>query len=89
MAQQSLFKNKTIRASEIAQYDYCAMSWWLQRLGHKPSSPLLEKGKQVHVELGRTLDTIEKEKNWSVWCGITGGILLVVSLLILGGVIGW
>jgi hypothetical protein len=45
-----------ISASEIGQYHYCSLAWYLQKCGYEPISPFLETGKQKHEALGRLMD---------------------------------
>ena len=40
-----LIKNRSVlTASEIGQYHYCPVSWFLQKEGFEPQSPHLQKG---------------------------------------------
>ena len=62
MVKERNFRSSTvIRASEIGQYSYCSMSWYLQRCGFKPDSPMLDVGKKAHVDLGNTINSIQNE----------------------------
>jgi hypothetical protein len=45
-----------INASEIGQYQYCSISWFLQKYGYKPRTPMLTIGLQKHNELGKIID---------------------------------
>lgn len=82
-------KTMILSASEIGQYSYCALSWYLQRLGYHPDSAALYKGKKMHYELGNTLDTIQKEtkKAWRYFLYSIVLILLVCLLLLVAEVI--
>ena len=39
-------KSDIIRASEIGQYQYCSISWKLQKNGYRPNSLYLNKGRK-------------------------------------------
>jgi hypothetical protein len=72
----------TISASEIGQYHYCSMSWYLQKCGYEPRSEMLEVGKQKHVELGRTIDNVQSSIRKSRLCKISAVLLLLISFLV-------
>jgi hypothetical protein len=62
MKQQNKQQSKTskiIRSSEIAQYLYCSMAWYLQRCGYQPDSIKLDEGTQKHISFGNSIDTIQ------------------------------
>lgn len=74
---------KIIRASEIGQYHYCSISWYLQRCGYKPKSKNLEFGQEQHKQVGDTLDYINKGLIKSKIIALLGYIILLISLLII------
>jgi len=78
----SFRKNEIISASEIGQYTYCSIAWFLQRCGYKPDSPLLESGKKNHIYFGEKIDTIQNKLSVSKRL-ITGGILLLITAIFL------
>ncbi|MEM0466566.1 MAG: hypothetical protein QXL17_07075 [Candidatus Thermoplasmatota archaeon] len=49
-----------ITASEIAQYAYCPMAWYLKKCGYKPTSVSLEQGKKIHASLEDTIFTVRE-----------------------------
>ena len=71
-----------IRASEIGQYHYCPVSWYLQKCGYEPKSPYLETGKKKHKELGFTIDYVNVKNNRSRKYAILGYLCLLVGILI-------
>ena len=82
MGKQTTLKTKdVINASEIGQYAYCSVSWYLQRCGHKPDSPLLEIGKKAHINLGNTIDTIQRDIRHSKLFAIIGYLLLFFAII--------
>jgi len=71
-----------ISASEIGQYHYCSMSWYLQKCGYKQRSEMLDIGTQKHVELGQTIDNIQSNIRKSRLCKITAVLLLLIAFLV-------
>ncbi len=67
---------KTIRASEVGEYVYCARAWWMRReLGLEPAgSERRELGTALHSRHGRTV--------------VFSGTLFVVGVLLLIVAIG-
>ncbi len=51
-----------ITASEISQYSYCPIAWYLARCGIKPESPGLEKGTNEHIKVGRKLSQVQNQE---------------------------
>jgi hypothetical protein len=75
-------KDYIINASEIAQYRYCSISWYLHRSGVKTKSNLIKQGINKHREFGIILNKINRNSNRSLFYRITGIILLLLSILI-------
>ncbi|OGO72765.1 MAG: hypothetical protein A2Z49_11880 [Chloroflexi bacterium RBG_19FT_COMBO_56_12] len=47
---------KTIRASEISAYVYCARAWWYQQQGVESENQAdLAAGTEIHSQHGRTI----------------------------------
>ncbi len=78
-----------INASEIGQYRYCSVGWFLQRCGFKPESESLKLGEKKHIKLGENIDRVERQESHSYLFRIVGYFLLVIGflLIILNGVI--
>jgi hypothetical protein len=74
-------KKPIISASEIGQFHYCSISWYLQRCGYKPKSESIERGYEQHKKLGVTLDHVNKSLKKSKIIALLGFILLFLSLL--------
>ncbi|EJG08105.1 hypothetical protein Metli_2164 [Methanofollis liminatans DSM 4140] len=72
-----------ISASEIAEYSYCAASWHFERNGRSTTSPSIERGNLKHAEVGRTLTTVEQERQIFWLLTILGYGLLALALIIL------
>ena len=76
-------KNFLINASEIGQYQYCSVSWYLQKCGYEPISPKLQQGTKSHTQLGFIIDDITyKTKAIKVLKNI-GFLFLAISIIIL------
>jgi len=76
-------RDDVISASEIGQYLFCPMSWYLQRCGYKPRSELLSAGKIKHVELGNVMYYTQKGVKKSRVLAFTGYFLLALAVLFL------
>ena len=74
-------RNDVISASEIGQYVYCSLSWYLQRCGYKPDSPSLAVGKEAHVDLGRTIDAVRYDIRRSKYLKVIGYLLLICAVI--------
>jgi hypothetical protein len=72
---------KVISASEIGQYNYCSVAWFLQRCGCEPSSKYLDAGVKAHIELGTILDYTKQNTTKSKILSYIGYILLIIGLL--------
>jgi len=74
--------NKIICASEIGQYSYCSISWYLQKCGYKPISPSIESGKENHFNMGKRINKIQNKINISKILAVVGFLFLFVSIII-------
>lgn len=72
-------KGNLISASEIGQYGYCSISWYLHRKGCKPKSVSLEKGKKEHRRLGEVIEKSEKSYTYSRLLAVIGYILFLIG----------
>jgi hypothetical protein len=79
--QDQINRNDVISASEISQYSYCSIAWYLQRCGYKPYSPLLKVGKKTHVDLGITIHNIKNEMKRSRRFAILGYLFLITAII--------
>ena len=75
-------KNSVISASEIGQFSYCSIAWFLQKQGFKPDSDLLQIGKKKHFEIGNLINNAEKNLLKSKILAWIGYIILFFSILI-------
>ncbi|MFO7678086.1 MAG: hypothetical protein R6V50_06890 [Thermoplasmatota archaeon] len=73
-------QSKLIRSSEINQYLYCPMAWYLQRCGYQPESVVLNEGVKKHVDLGENIDTIQTQIRHSYLYALLSIILFVIVI---------
>jgi hypothetical protein len=78
-----LRKKPIISASEIGQYTFCSLSWYLQKCGYPPQSHRLLSGKQAHIRLGRTLDVIQEQHMFAKKILLVGWLCFIVASFIL------
>jgi len=74
--------NDIINASEIGQFNYCSIAWFLQRSGYKPLSKHLDNGIKVHENLGKIMDYTNFGTLKSKLLSYIGFILLIIGILI-------
>lgn len=81
--QQASLSKDIISASEIGQYHYCSVAWYLQKCGYKPDSKLLDIGTKKHIQYGDIIDETELDIKRSKLFTTAGYLLLTISILIL------
>ncbi|UCH71684.1 MAG: hypothetical protein JSW62_04610 [Thermoplasmatales archaeon] len=77
-----LNNSQIIRASEIGQYHYCSVAWYLQKCGYEPKSPKLEIGRKKHEKLGITIDHVNANIKRYRALAILGYLFLTAGVLI-------
>jgi CRISPR/Cas system-associated exonuclease Cas4 (RecB family) len=67
-----------VRASELAQYAYCARAWWLQRVkGFQPENvAALDQGLALHHAHGRSVAATSHWRRWAY------GLLAIAALCV-------
>jgi len=75
-------KSDVLNASEIGQYQFCSMAWYLQRQGYEPISPLLDVGTEKHMLLGKAVDQVQSDTRWSKVLLTIGCLLMIMVFLI-------
>lgn len=84
MQDKKRFSSKeVISASEIGQYHFCSMSWYLQKMGYKPVSTSLKTGIVKHNKHAKILSRSKRVNQLSIAAAITGYLILFLSLLFL------
>ena len=77
-----------IRASEIAEYYFCPVAWFLYRQGYKPEEKIFENGYRKHVKLGETIDKVDRQIKAAVILEVIGiFLILTAGILILGEIL--
>lgn len=80
---QNLFKSsEIISASEIGQYQFCSISWFLQKCGYKPESPMLNIGLNKHTKLGEIIDFTQSNIKKSKLLSYIGYLILITAVII-------
>ena len=77
------YEKPILFASEIGQYGYCPVSWYLQKCGYKPESLLLRRGVKKHRSYGKKLEKVKKQEMATRFVFIVGIFGLLISLILL------
>ncbi len=77
-------KRDFITASEISQYAYCPIAWYLERCGSTPESPDIERGKYEHNVAGKRLMRIQSQENSLRLVRLLEYLMLIGALLAFG-----
>lgn len=73
---------KTLRASEIGSWLYCARAWWYQRQGVESSNQaLLNSGTDSHHQHGRRVLSSSLTR-FLGWFALLAGIALLTAYLL-------
>jgi hypothetical protein len=88
---QNLSKNtEIISASEIGQYQFCSISWFLQKCGYKPVSSMIDSGLKKHIKLGEMIEFTNANIKKSKLISYIGYLILIIAVIIfLIEVISW
>ncbi len=76
-------KNQIINASEISQYHYCSISWYLQKMGYKPKSEEINIGRIKHEKLGYIMDKTKIYRRNSLLLRVISYSMLFIAILII------
>lgn len=84
-------KDRLFSASELGQYTFCSVSWYLKRQGHhSPPSKKKSYGMMVHDEIGKKMLRSQWLIRFSYILIVSGSVLfLIVVLAIWLNIIGW
>ena len=76
---------KVIRASEVAQYEYCARAWWLGRVrGYKPSNvEEMALGEEEHERHGREVMRVRRRERLAYFLLALAALIGLALLLII------
>jgi hypothetical protein len=75
---------KAISASEISQYVYCPVSWYLKRCGVEPQSFGLKRGIDAHEKAGSRLILLERRKRAASMFRLLGYFSAIAAILLTG-----
>ncbi len=73
--------SEIISASELGQFNYCSVSWYLQKSGYKPISPKIEIGKNKHKKIGNIIDKTQVNQKRVKNLLIIGYLFLIFGIL--------
>ena len=48
--------SQIISSSEIGQFNYCSIAWYLKKCGYEPKSPNILIGKDKHIKVGKLIE---------------------------------
>jgi hypothetical protein len=82
MKNKSYKDTDIIRASEIGQYLFCSISWYLQKCGYKPISPNLEIGIKKHENLGRIIEISKNKSKKSKVLEVIGYFIFFIGIFL-------
>ncbi len=77
-------QGKAISASEISQYVYCPVSWYLKRSGVQPQSPGFKRGIVEHKKAGGRLALLEKREKAAGTFQRLGTLSIILALMLVG-----
>jgi hypothetical protein len=77
------FNSDIISASEIGQFYFCSIAWYLKKCGYEPNSSDLYTGDKKHVTYGKIIDYSNSKLKKSKMFVITSIVFLAISFLIL------
>lgn len=75
--------SRVLTASEIGQYHYCPVAWYLKRCGFEPESPALKEGINHHKEVGENIAHLPAQQHRSNIIQKIAILLILISILIL------
>ena len=82
-----IFNFDIISSSELGQFNYCSVAWYLQKSGYEPKSSKINIGKNEHIKVGNIVDKIQKKiDRIKIFTLIGYSILLLGILFLLFGV---
>ena len=75
--------SNVITASEIAQYAYCPVSWYLKRSGCRPNTLGMVAGIEKHAKVGEKISLVQRKEIASRHFGWLGFLAFIAALLVL------
>ena len=71
-----------IKSSELSEYLFCSVAWYLQKQGYKPDEKVFEEGYRKHIELGETIDKIDRRRKIAVLLESIGILLIFIAFIL-------
>jgi CRISPR/Cas system-associated exonuclease Cas4 (RecB family) len=76
-----------ITASEISQYAYCPVSWYLKRSGIPPHSDGLKRGRDEHEKAGSRLALLSRQETAASIFRLLAYLCSMAAVLLLGWIL--
>ena len=86
MSQKEIFnfnKSDIISSSELSQFNYCSVAWYLQKIGYEPKSPKIDIGLNKHVKVGKIIDKTKRRTRINRILASFGYLLLLLGIILL------
>jgi len=71
-----------ITATEIQNYTYCSMNWFLERCGFKPETPEMRRGTEFHRQLGEKITEVQQIESTAEKSRNIGSALISISIAV-------
>ena len=71
-----------ISSSEIGQFNYCLIAWYLKKCGYEPKSKNIIIGKNKHIKIGKLIDKTQLNIKKYRFIAALGYLLLFFGILI-------
>lgn len=73
----------TLTASEIGQFHFCSVAWYLQKCGYAPeTTTFLEEGKRKHDALGFIIEKTQRKTKKANTFAMIGGMFLLLAAIV-------
>ena len=76
-------EKQIINASEIGQYHFCSLAWYLQKKGYKSKSSFIKRGEEKHHIYGKNILRLKKNKKFVKILYIAGILCLFIALILI------
>jgi hypothetical protein len=70
-----------INASDIGQYYFCSIAWYLQKKGYKAESEDIKKGNFKHMMIGDVIDKTNQNIKKSYILKTIGFLFLIIAFI--------
>jgi hypothetical protein len=76
-------ESSIISASEINQFCYCSIAWYLKKCGYEPKSKILDDGIKKHIRYGDSIDHVQSKMKKSLILELIGYLLLSIIIILI------